>query len=464
MASVNVKVIIGAATRTFRFSVEQSVGEALKDIREKIGEEGSGADHGLFQASSKGKKARWLKNNRPLKFYNITNGSEVEYKKKHRVLKIQLMDESKKAVMIDSSKPIREVIQVIGEKVMVKDMDEYALRRIGAGESDWLDPDKTLYEEDIPEDEVLIFAKRFFSNDFNVDKDDPMQLHLIYVQASNSVVSGKYDPLQRREVVDLAALICQVMYGNHDPNKHKPGFIDLTKIVPLMWRKDKKIEKDILKEHQKLINTTEINAKYRFVQIVRSLKTYGITFYECIEQLKGKKKGQKILLGITRDKIVKLDGETRETVKEWTIEQLRRWAATNNSFTLDFGDYEDDYFVVKTEEGEQMSKLIAGYIDLILKTQTEANRMAEEDDAQEAQIGSVALASGTAFSSVTQSYTAGVGSGFAVPNAMNMAQQVPGASRVGGMQAYNVGGVGGGVAGMSVSSMAFPQADRKSVV
>lgn len=383
----------------------------------------------------------------------------------HRVVKVQLMDESRKAVLIDSSKPIRDNIVSIGEKVMVKDMDEYALRKLNSGEGDWLDPDKTLYEEDIADDEVLLFAKRFFSNDFNVDMNDPMQLHLIYVQASNAVVAGKYDPLSRQDVVELAVRQCQALYGNHDPNKHKPGFLDLTKIVPLMWRKDKKLEKDILKEHQKLVGTTDIQAKFRYVQIVRALKTYGITFFDVTEQSKNpKKKGERMLLGITRDKIVKMDFETREIVKEWPIEQLRRWAATSNSFTLDFGDWSDDYFVVKTDEGEQMSKLVAGYIDLILKTHAEANRMAEEDDAQEAQIGSVAMAAGQAFNSITQSYTASMGQGMAVPGAMNVAQQVPGVSRNPNMQGFAVGGVGGGSAGLSVTSMAYPQAQKLNVV
>lgn len=382
----------------------------------------------------------------------------------HRVLKIQLMDESRKAVLIDSSKPIRENIISIGEKVMVKDMDEYALRKVDSGEGDWLDPDKTLYEEDINDDEVLLFAKRFFSNDFNVDMNDPMQLHLIYVQASNAVITGKYDPLSRQDTVELAVRQVQATHGNHDPNKHKPGFLDLNKIVPLMWRKDKKLEKDILKEHQKLVGTSDIQAKFRYVQIVRSLKTYGITFFDCMEQPKGKKKGERMLLGITRDKIVRMNFETREIFKEWPIEQLRRWAATSNSFTLDFGDWSDDYFVVKTDEGEQMSKLIAGYIDLILKTHAEANRMAEDDDAQEALIGNVAMATGQAYNSVTQSYTASMGQGLAVPGAMNVAQQVPGISRNTSMQGFNVGGVGGGIAGLSVSSMAFPQAQKLNVV
>ena len=45
---------------------------------------------------------------------------------------------------------------------------------------------------------------------------------------------------------------------------------------------------------------------------------------------------------------------------------MRRWSSAHNTFTLDFGDYEDDYVNVITDEGEAMSQLIAGYIDIIL--------------------------------------------------------------------------------------------------
>ena len=33
----------------------------------------------------------------------------------------------------------------------------------------------------------------------------------------------------------------------------------------------------------------------------------------------------------------------------------------------DFGDYTEGYYSVQTSEGEQISQLIAGYIDIILK-------------------------------------------------------------------------------------------------
>ena len=36
----------------------------------------------------------------------------------------------------------------------------------------------------------------------------------------------------------------------------------------------------------------------------------------------------------------------------------------------DFGDYADAYYSVQTMEGEQISQLISGYIDIILKKVT----------------------------------------------------------------------------------------------
>lgn len=44
-------------------------------------------------------------------------------------------------------------------------------------------------------------------------------------------------------------------------------------------------------------------------------------------------------------------------------------------FFQDFGEYQESYYSVQTTEGEQISQLIAGYIDIILKKvfQTDAN-------------------------------------------------------------------------------------------
>jgi talin len=60
--------------------------------------------------------------------------------------------------------------------------------------------------------------------------------------------------------------------------------------VPKAFRKDKNIVKEILRDHRKTVGMTDMNAKFRYVQLVRGLKTYGITFFECEQREKGKKK------------------------------------------------------------------------------------------------------------------------------------------------------------------------------
>lgn len=39
------------------------------------------------------------------------------------------------------------------------------------------------------------------------------------------------------------------------------------------------------------------------------------------------------------------------------LTELKRWAASPKSFTLDYGDYESDYYTVITPEGEAMSQV-----------------------------------------------------------------------------------------------------------
>ncbi len=50
--------------------------------------------------------------------------------------------------------------------------------------------------------------------------------------------------------------------------------------MPPGWRK-KKLDEKINKDWKKFTGMTDVNAKYRYVQLCRSLKTYGITFFNC---------------------------------------------------------------------------------------------------------------------------------------------------------------------------------------
>ena len=90
------------------------------------------------------------------------------------------------------------------------------------------------------------------------------------------------------------------------------------------------------------------------------------------------------MLGVTKDSVLRLDEKTKEILKTWPLTTVKRWAASPNVFTLDFGDYQDQYYSVQTTEGEHISALIAGYIDIILKRRQRKERFGEDGNEEEA--------------------------------------------------------------------------------
>jgi len=134
-----------------------------------------------------------------------------------------------------------------------------------------------------------------------------------------------------------------------------------------------------------------------------------MTCYKVKEKVPGKKKLMDALLCFTRDTIFRMEFETKKVIKEHPLKHLLRWAASPETFTMDFGAYEEDYIVVMTQEGESISNLISGYIDLILKRQKSAAVVVEDDEAEIAEVNSVAKIGGMVSTSITSSVVGGVG-------------------------------------------------------
>uniref|UniRef100_A0A452VJT7 Talin 2 n=1 Tax=Ursus maritimus TaxID=29073 RepID=A0A452VJT7_URSMA len=134
------------------------------------------------------------------------------------------------------------------------------------------------------------------------------------------------------------------------------------------------------REHKNCGEMSEIEAKVKYVKLARSLRTYGVSFFLVKEKMKGKNKLVPRLLGITKDSVMRVDEKTKEVLQEWPLTTVKRWAASPKSFTLDFGEYQESYYSVQTTEGEQISQLIAGYIDIILKKKQSKDRFGLEGD------------------------------------------------------------------------------------
>ncbi|KAG7240881.1 hypothetical protein INR49_023455 [Caranx melampygus] len=330
MVALSLKIGVGNVVKTMQFEPSTMVYDACRIIRERVPEAqlGQPNDYGLFLSDEDPKKGIWLEAGKALDYYMLRNGT----------------------VMVDDSKIVSDMLMTICARIV-----------------NWLDHGRTLREQGVEETEMLLLRRKFFYSDQNVDSRDPVQLNLLYVQARDDILNGSH-PVSFDKACEFAGYQCQIQFGDHNESKHKSGFLDLKEFLPKEYIKHKG-EKKIFQAHKNCQNMTEIEAKVSYVKLARSLKTYGVSFFLVKEKMKGKNKLVPRLLGITKESVMRVDEKTKEVIQEWNLTNIKRWAASPKSFTLDFGDYQDGYYSVQTTEGEQIAQLIAGYIDIILKKQ-----------------------------------------------------------------------------------------------
>ncbi|XP_072463064.1 talin-1 isoform X1 [Notamacropus eugenii] len=414
MVALSLKISIGNVVKTMQFEPSTMVYDACRIIRERIPEALAGPpnDFGLFLSDDDPKKGIWLEAGKALDYYMLRNGDTMEYRKKQRPLKIRMLDGAVKTIMVDDSKTVTDMLMTICARIGITNHEEYSLVRelleekkeevTGTlrkdktllrdekkmeklkqklhtdDELNWLDHGRTLREQGVEEHETLLLRRKFFYSDQNVDSRDPVQLNLLYVQARDDILNGSH-PVSFDKACEFAGFQCQIQFGPHNEQKHKPGFLDLKDFLPKEYVKQKG-ERKIFQAHKNCGQMSEIEAKVRYVKLARSLKTYGVSFFLVKEKMKGKNKLVPRLLGITKECVMRVDEKTKEVIQEWNLTNIKRWAASPKSFTLDFGDYQDGYYSVQTTEGEQIAQLIAGYIDIILKKKKSKDHFGLEGD------------------------------------------------------------------------------------
>ncbi|XP_072818402.1 talin-2 isoform X1 [Vicugna pacos] len=417
MVALSLKICVRHCNvvKTMQFEPSTAVYDACRVIRERVPEAqtGQASDYGLFLSDEDPRKGIWLEAGRTLDYYMLRNGDILEYKKKQRPQKIRMLDGSVKTVMVDDSKTVGELLVTICSRIGITNYEEYSLiqetieekKEEGTGtlkkdrtllrderkmeklkaklhtddDLNWLDHSRTFREQGVDENETLLLRRKFFYSDQNVDSRDPVQLNLLYVQARDDILNGSH-PVSFEKACEFGGFQAQIQFGPHVEHKHKPGFLDLKEFLPKEYIKQRGAEKRIFQEHKSCGEMSEIEAKVKYVKLARSLRTYGVSFFLVKEKMKGKNKLVPRLLGITKDSVMRVDEKTKEVLQEWPLTTVKRWAASPKSFTLDFGEYQESYYSVQTTEGEQISQLIAGYIDIILKKKQSKDRFGLEGD------------------------------------------------------------------------------------
>ncbi|CAD5122867.1 DgyrCDS11268 [Dimorphilus gyrociliatus] len=419
MATLSLKVyILGAenkviADTTLKFDPSTEVIDACMTVNRQVPQnvQINAQDYGLFLPDDDEKKGIWLDPSRNLDYYMLRNGDDIHYRCKIRLLRVRMLDGSVKCLKVNDTLTVQNLMVPICTKIGIANHDEYSLVRelkdeeldkfmsLRKGQSiardqekldkmkkklqtedevPWLESDQTLREQGVGDNETLLLKRKLFFSDRNIDVRDPIQLNLLYVQTRDSIIKSAH-PVTAEQALRFGGLQCQIQFGDSIAEKPSRSGSSLKDFLPKEYVKAKNADKKVFAEHKKARGLTELEAKCKYVQEARSLKTYGVTFFLVKEKQKGKNKLRPILIGVTRDAVLRMDGKTKEMIESWPLEHVKNYARTPHGFMLDFGDYADPY-IVQTQEGEKIANLINGYINIIIRKKKDGDYAGDDSD------------------------------------------------------------------------------------
>ncbi|KAL5477255.1 hypothetical protein EMCRGX_G024024 [Ephydatia muelleri] len=183
----------------------------------------------------------------------------------------------------------------------------------------WLDPNKTLSEQEVTaEDELILMFRFYYHKHFDSNSKN---VELLYTQARAMYISGEL-LTSLEDMVQFTAILYQIAIGNG--TKHPTCTVEeLTRIKHLIAPpicKIKSIAKQVAAYHSSLGNLPVHNAKCLFVKKWSSLELFGtefLSFYNMDTKDKG-------LIGVSKNKIVLLYVKNKRNM-EWNFQSLVQW-------------------------------------------------------------------------------------------------------------------------------------------
>lgn len=91
-------------------------------------------------------------------------------------MKVRLVDNTTKTILINDTAKVQVIRDTIGRKIGIPSCEEYGLKVVGSGISfsmlrhlsspnlldDWLSLNSGLYEQDVKEEDIILFDKNYF--------------------------------------------------------------------------------------------------------------------------------------------------------------------------------------------------------------------------------------------------------------------------------------------------------------
>jgi len=300
-----------------------------------------------------------------------------------RVARVHFVDESCRAFAIDENLSVEQLRSIVVEKIgLVEDLcfalfekrDDWE-RCLDAEEkpTELMDDWQKLEKKKDGVDPKLLFKKKIFLRDDDKEMKDSVAKHLLYIQALHSVIESEY-PSSVEEALLLAGLQVHVTYGEHNPNTHIVGFlnINLKDFVPkqlMPMKRPSEWEALIFKQHAKNKGKTKEAAQTEYLNIVKQWPFYGTTFYPPCKAIGNRKIPSKVVIGVNAEGILLLKPKDKDLISTHPFTEICSWASSANTFAFEFGSQnESQKYTFETKQGAIIAASIQTYVDILVQT------------------------------------------------------------------------------------------------
>ncbi|ELP95163.1 talin, putative [Entamoeba invadens IP1] len=327
-------------------------------------------EYALFRPNNQdSSQGEWMIPKRTIESYGLVTDDRIWFRARMQIVNVMLPDGSQKKMMLDVCQPIKGLIAAIADKMSLHHAEAFGIQVYGTKR--FLKMKNSLYEV-APCDAVFTLKKRHFIQEGELNRDDPMLLHLTYVQAHDNIVDGLY-PCTRDEIIRFGALNMMIDSGKCSDDKKVNSVHQVSHdIIPKCYQ-SKDIEKEIFNGWKKMNAMTPIDAKYKYLQLCMTLRSYGMNIYAGGIEPKGvvqpeegkKKKLSSVFMAFSPTDLKMLSPEHKVLMCE-PYEHLKTWKFSDETITFDFAKYNNgETIVFYTKEGEDIFSLVAGYMEII---------------------------------------------------------------------------------------------------
>jgi myosin-7 len=316
-----------------------------------------------------------------------------------KVVRVHFMDESSRAFALEENGGASNLKKMVVERMGLKEDACFSIFEKKDGWERCLDVDEKPCElmASWPSDQkpkkdpnakeplrdlacAFIFKKKIFLRDDEKEMQDPVAKHSIFIQAVYSVIESEY-PCSVEDAVRLAGLQVQIVYGDHKPGAHVPGFLtqNLKQYVPkdlYSLKRPSDWESLIFKAHASNTGKSAEDAKSEYLEIVKQWPFYGTTFFPPCKSLGNKKLPNKVIIGVNAEGILLLRKD-KELISTHPFTEICSWASSSTTFAFEFGSQsESQKYMFETRHGAIIAATIQTYIDILVQML----KSGEEDD------------------------------------------------------------------------------------